>query len=123
MSEVQGKLIIKNETKEYGSNGFKKREFVIETDSQYPQKIIIELIKDKCELLDSYSVGDDIKVNYNLNGREWINPQGEAKYFNSIQGWRIESLSQAAPAQELPPLDQFAPAPDLSNDEPDDLPF
>ena len=73
-------------------------------------------------LLNSYSVGQDVKVSINLRGREWINPQGEAKYFNSVQGWRIESLAQAAPSQ-APPAEQFQPAPDLSSDEPDDLPF
>lgn len=92
MSEVTGKLIVKNETKEFGNNGFTKREFVIETDSQYPQKILIELIKDKCSLIDAFEVGEVIKVYYNLNGREWINPEGVAKYFNSINGWRIEKM-------------------------------
>lgn len=121
--ELTGKLIVINETKEYGSNGFKKREFVIETENEkYPQKILIEVIQDKCNLLDNYSIGDSIKVSYNINGREWINPQGEAKYFNSVQGWRIENLAQAAP-QNITPADQLEPAPDLSANEPDDLPF
>ena len=47
----------------------------------------------------------------------------EAKYFNSIQGWRIENLSQAPQASNLPPVDQFQPATNVSDDEPDDLPF
>ena len=61
----------------------------------------------------------------NLRGREWINPQGEAKYFNAIQGWRIENLQQAqAPAgTAVPPADAFEPATDLTEDEPNDLPF
>lgn len=122
--EVIGKVKLIGETQTFGNNGFRKREMVVTTDEQYPQMIMIEFVQDKVDLLNSYAVGQDVKVSINLRGREWINPQGEAKYFNSIQGWRIENLSQAAPAQELPPLDQFAPAPDLSsNDEPDDLPF
>jgi len=92
---VKGKLKVKGETKEFGSNGFKKREIVITTEDQYPQHILIELIKDKCSLIDGYHVDDEIEVSYNLNGREWINPQGEAKYFNAIQGWKIEGVSQA----------------------------
>lgn len=121
--EVIGKIKLVGETQTFGSNGFRKRELVVTTDEQYPQMIMIEFIQDKVDLLNSYAVGQDVKVSINLRGREWINPQGEAKYFNSIQGWRIENLSQAASAQELPPLDQFEPAPDLSSDEPDDLPF
>jgi len=121
--EVIGKIKLVGETQTFGSNGFRKRELVVTTDEQYPQMIMIEFIQDKVDLLNSYAVGQDVKVSINLRGREWVNPQGEAKYFNSIQGWRIENLSQASSTQELPPLDQFEPAPDLSSDEPDDLPF
>ncbi len=120
--EVIGKIKLIGETQTFGSNGFRKRELVVTTDEQYPQMLMIEFIQDKVDLLNSYSVGQDVKVSINLRGREWINPQGEAKYFNSIQGWRIENLSQAAP-QDLPPAGQFEPAPDLMSDEPDDLPF
>ena len=121
--EVIGKIKLINETQTFGSNGFRKREIVVTTDEQYPQMILIEFIQDKCDLLDSYQVGQDVKVSINLRGREWINPQGEAKYFNSVQGWRIENLTQVA-SQSIPSADNFAPAPDLSSDnEPDDLPF
>lgn len=108
MNELAGKLLVKNETKSYGDNGFTKRDFVIETESQYPQKILIELIKDKCSLLDSFNIGDSLKVSYNINGREWINPEGAAKYFNSIQGWRIdkvEAQTQSNEAQNEPQKD------------------
>ncbi len=121
--EVIGKIKLIGETQTFGSNGFRKRELVVTTDEQYPQMIMVEFVQDKVDLLNSYSVGQDVKVSINLRGREWINPQGEAKYFNSIQGWRIESLAAGAPSQELPPMDQFESAPDLSSDEPDDLPF
>jgi hypothetical protein len=74
--------------------------------------ILIEFVQDKCDLLNTYKVGQDVKISINLRGREWINPEGVAKYFNSIQGWRIENLAQAA-SQNTPPVDQFQPAPDL----------
>ena len=121
--EVIGKIKLIGETQTFGSNGFRKRELVVTTDEQYPQMLMIEFIQDKVDLLNSYAVGQDVKVSINLRGREWINPQGEAKYFNSIQGWRIENLSQSTPQQDLPPVDQFEPAPDLTDEEPDDLPF
>lgn len=94
--EISGRLKQIDETKAFGTNGFRKREFVVTTDEQYPQHIMIELTQDKCDLLDNYRVGQSVKVSLNLRGREWVNPQGETKYFNSIQGWRIESLDQAA---------------------------
>jgi hypothetical protein len=122
--EVIGKVQLIGDVQTFGANGFQKRELVVTTDDQYPQMIMIEFVQDKCDLLNNYKVGQDVKVAINLRGREWINPAGEAKYFNSIQGWRIESLSQAAGAgSNLPPVDQFQPAADVSDAEPDDLPF
>jgi len=123
--EIQGKIKLIGETQSIGSNGFRKRELVLTTEEQYPQHIMVEFIQDKTDLLDNYQVGQQIKVGINLRGREWINPQGEAKYFNSIQGWRIENLQQAAPASAAPvaPAQAFEPATDLPEDEPNDLPF
>ena len=122
--EVTGKIKLINETQTFGASGFRKRELVLTTDEQYPQMLAIEFIQDKTDLLNSFQVGQDVKVSINLRGREWINPQGEAKYFNSIQGWRIENLAQAAPSQEnLPPVEQFQTTDDFTENEPDDLPF
>jgi hypothetical protein len=101
------------------SPSFTKRELVIVTDEQYSQTIMIEFPQGKCNNeLDQIVPGDTVKVSINLGGREWVNPQGETKYFNSIKGWRIEKLQSAAPAQ-MPP----APATDFKEEEHDDLPF
>ena len=72
------------------SASFKKRELVVTTEEQYPQHILIEFAQDKCDLLNNLQVGQDVNVSINLRGREWVNPQGETKYFNSIQGWKID---------------------------------
>ena len=123
--ELQGKIKLIGETKTFGNNGFRKREVVITTQEQYPQSILVEFIQDKCDLLNNFAVGQDVKISINIRGREWTNPQGEVKYFNSIQGWRIESL-QPEMSQNLPPIppeDAFEPATDINTEEPDDLPF
>jgi len=77
--------------------------------------------------LDAYKPGQDVKIGINLRGREWVSPQGETKYFNSIQGWRIENLQAAAPQGNvpppMPPADAFEPATSVSKDQEDDLPF
>ena len=91
--EVQGKIKMIDDTKTFGSSGFRKREVVVTTEEQYPQHILVEFVQDKCDLLDKFQVGQPVKIGVNLRGREWVNPQGETKYFNSIQGWRIESLA------------------------------
>jgi len=99
------------------SEKFKKRELVVTTDEQYPQHVLIEFVQNNTDLLNKFKVGDEVKVHINLGGREWINPQGEAKYFNSVKGWRIEKLA-TAPNQEHAPV-----AVAELEEEPDDLPF
>ena len=124
--EIQGKIKLIGETQTFGSNGFRKREVVITTEEQYPQHIMVEFVQDKTDLLDNYQVSQQVKININLRGREWVNPQGETKYFNSIQGWRIENLQQESSNSEIPPIppaDAFEPAGDLNEDDHDDLPF
>ncbi|MCF6297619.1 MAG: DUF3127 domain-containing protein [Flavobacteriaceae bacterium] len=122
--EVTGKIKKIDETKTFGSNGFRKREMVVTTSEQYPQMILIEFIQDKCDILDSYKVDDDVKVSINLRGREWINPQGEAVYFNSVQGWRMEKSQEEASATAPPvPSMETIESSSTSDNEPDDLPF
>ena len=123
--EIQGKIKLINETQQI-TDTFKKREVVITTEEQYPQHIMVEFIQDKTDLLTNYEVGQNVKISINLRGREWINPQGEAKYFNTIQGWRIENLDSQTSSTEVPPVppaDAFEPVDDLNEDDYDDLPF
>ena len=123
--EVSGKIKWIDETKTYGNNGFRKREVVITTEEQYPQQILIEFIQDKCELLNTYQVGQNVKIGINLRGREWTNPEGETKYFNSIQGWRIDTLENDSTTEipPIPPPTSFEPAEGDANEVDDDLPF
>ncbi len=93
--EIQGKIHVIKDTQTFGSNGFKKREMVLTTNEQYPQMILIEFVQDKCDILDKYQPNDEVKININIRGREWINPKGEAVYFNSLEGWRIEKNNDA----------------------------
>jgi hypothetical protein len=124
--EVQGSIKVIGEVQEISAT-FKKRELVVTTDEQYPQTISIEFVQDKTDLLNSFEVGQNVKVNINLRGREWKNPQTkEIKYFNSIQGWRIELIEVASQKEDLPPLDNlspFEPASDSKDEDLDDLPF
>ena len=114
--EVNGKIKVINPTQNVSAT-FKKREIVVSTDEQYVQHILIEFTQDKCDLLDKFKVGQNVKVGINLRGREWVNPQGETKYFNSIQGWSIfENGEQSANNIEVK-------EPVSVSNEHDDLPF
>jgi hypothetical protein len=127
--EVTGRVKMIDQTKEVGSSGFKKRDIVVTTDEQYPQHILVQFVQDKCDLLNNFQVGEQVKIDINLRGREWTNPQGETVYFNTIQGWRIGKLqaeapgAPTAPSPAMPTPETFAPATNLNEEEPDDLPF
>jgi single-strand DNA-binding protein len=129
--EVTGKLRAISDTKQV-SERFTKREFVLElADGKYPQTVLFQLTGDRCANLDSFQVGDEVRLEFNLRGREWKSPQGDVKYFNSLDVWRIESAraqQQQGSRGRRPtggdPFDQSPPR----MDEPrpgdvDDLPF
>ena len=128
--ELQGTVKKIGETQTFAS-GFQKRELVLLTDEQYPQVIQIDFLSDKIDLLNNVSEGESVKVGINIRGREWTNPQGEVKYFNSISGWRLEKVSGENTNTEAPQPNTFqTPAP-ATNDNPfadeqddqDSLPF
>ena len=114
--EIEGILkVIKDE--QQVSDKFKKREIVVTTDETYPQHILIELNQDKCNMVDNRNVGDKVKVHVNIRGRVWEDKtKGVDRYFNTIQGWKIELISQGtAPVAQ--------PAPDTPAEGVDDLSF
>jgi len=121
--EVTGKIKFIDTTKEVGSSGFKKRDVVVTTDEQYPQHILVQFVQDKCDLLNGYKVGESVKIDINLRGREWINPQGETVYFNTVLGWRISKLDVSKQTPPPMPAAEFPPATNLNEEEHDDLPF
>ena len=88
--QLQGMLKSKSQTQQV-SDKFQKREFVLTSDfdGKYPQHILIQTTQDKCSLLDSFNEGDLLTVDINIKGREWIDANGLAKYFNSIEAWKI----------------------------------
>lgn len=73
---------------------FSKREFIVETQEEYKQYLLLQVTKDKCGLLDSYKKGDNAVVSLNLRGRLWTNPQGEEKCFNTLECWKISKASE-----------------------------
>lgn len=96
--EAQGLIHSIDQTREYGQNGFTKREFVIKLTgegekAEYPNYVALEFLKDKCALLDQFQIGDEVKVTFNLSGRLWNAPGKPEKCFTSLQAWRIESAS------------------------------
>ena len=127
--EVTGQLKLKYDTQKV-SDKFQKRDFVLATDlsTPYPQFVSFQVTQDKCTMLDSFNQGDEIKVQFNLRGREWSGPQG-IKFFNTLEAWKIEKASgsqSSAPAQNNNSSmseNTSAPVFNSSISDADDLPF
>jgi hypothetical protein len=98
---------------------FRKREFILtDNSSQYPQHISFQLTQDRCPILDPIQIGDTVTVHFNLRGREWTSPQGEIKYFNTLEAWKIDRNASASANQPVEHYENI-PAPQ----DKDDLPF
>lgn len=89
--EIKGTIKTIGEVQTFGT-GFQKREFILVTHEQYPQPLSIEVIQDKIDILNPFQEGEDATVGINLKGREWVSPQGEMKYFNTIVAWKITKI-------------------------------
>lgn len=128
MFKLQGTVKVINDTVQV-TEKFAKREFVVEdTSSMYPQMIMFQSVQDKCSMLDAVTEGDQVEVSFNLRGREWTSPQGEVKYFNTLDAWRIEKVGQGMPQggpsdMNLNPVASEIPSASTDSAEDDDLPF
>jgi len=122
--DLQGKILEIFETVQI-NDSFKKREFIVEyaDNPNYPELIKFELTQDRCDLLNDFQVNQEVEVWFNIKGRKWTDPQGEDKYFNSLQAWKLQPI-QSSETSEDPSKDLKEPE-WLSNnpEEEDDLPF
>lgn len=132
MFKLTGTVKVVNSTVQV-SEKFSKREFVVtDTSSMYPQDILFQATQDKCSLLDAVQPGEQVEVSFNLRGREWTSPQGEIRYFNTLEAWRVEKVGAGMPqgmpqggpsAMSLDPMTAAPSAAVNTSSEDDDLPF
>lgn len=127
MAELFGKLYFIGQIQEI-SPSFIKKEFVIQTDAEYPQHIKLELHQDRVDIIDSFSLGDSVKVFVNIKGRKWTDETGQDKFFNTLQAWKVEKIQVASPAaaptQSVPSQNTaFPPSTTNQEEDDDDLPF
>ena len=93
------------------SEKFSKREFVVTdmSEAQYPQDIMLEFTQDKVSLLDNFGIGQEVEVSFNLRGREWTSPQGDVKYFNTLNAFKLEAIGEAQVAIDISSDDEALP--------------
>ena len=116
--EITGKLHAIFDTAQV-SERFTKREFVVSIadNPKYPQLVQFQLTGDRVSQLDDLAVGDDVRIEFSLRGREWTSRQGEVKYFNSLDVWSIEPEGAGRGRDDEPPVPTHEPVFD------DDVPF
>jgi single-stranded DNA-binding protein len=125
--EATGKVYAISETKQV-SDRFSKREFVLELadNPKYPQLVAFEFTGDRCAVLDDFSVGDQVRVEFQLRGREWRSPNGDTKYFNTLSAWSLDLVGERRTTQRSARGGAGAPLVDESvfgrNDD-SDIPF
>ena len=123
MYEASGTIKLINDTQTFPS-GFSKREFVITTEhDKYPQDLKFEVVKDRCDMLDEYEVGQRVQLNFDIRGNEY-----KDRYYVNLSCWKIQAAEggggggapAAAPASGSEPS-----AADLrkEDDFDDDIPF
>ncbi|MDH5397044.1 MAG: DUF3127 domain-containing protein [Cyclobacteriaceae bacterium] len=123
--EIKGKIVELSDLQQV-TDTFQKREFVVEyaENPSYPEFLKFETIQDRCSILSNVKVNDEVMVSFNLKGRKWTDRNGEVKYFNSLQAWRLTPAENGVAqnqdqASEVPEWVQQAP----ENTEEDQLPF
>ena len=116
--ETTGRLHALSQTKQV-TERFRKREFVVELSDnpRFPQYVQFELTGDRCDQLDGYEIGDGVRVEFSLRGREWKSPKGETKYFNSLDVWTLARVSNGGASPD--PFGNDEPPPPSD----DDVPF
>ena len=118
--EIEGKLYKKFET-ESKTPSFQAREFVILiSESNYPQHIKFQLTQDRCSIIDKYNEGEQIKVFFDLRGREW-----NEKFFTNLNAWRVEQISNEPESAPFPleEMDGIEENSTSAEDDFGDLPF
>jgi len=100
--ELLGKLVEINPTEQM-SERFKKRTFALditESGSEYKNYAKLQAVQSRCELLDNFKVGDDVKVCFNVRGNRW-EKDGKVNYITTLDAWKINKVDaqQQAPQQ------------------------
>ena len=109
---ITGKVKFVDEVREFGSNGFRKHQVVVETgDGRWDNPIPVEFTKDNIELSKELKVGDQVQIQSRINGREWQGKDGITKWFTSISGYKVtkENSGEAnEPSSSFDTYDEYA---------------
>lgn len=108
--ELKCKFKQQNDVVERGTFKSRKVWVIDDENADYPQTIEVEVAQDKVNLFSDFRPGQPLTLSINLRGREWTNPQGEVKVFNTLQCWKVttdevkdQQEEEAAPTMKAAP--------------------
>lgn len=100
------------------SDKFSKREFVVTVpDEKYPQDIKLEVVNDKCDALNQFSVGQEVLVEFNLRGNEYND-----RFYVNLSAWKVTAVGDAPKLPTPQSQSRNTPVPPSFDDD-DDIPF
>lgn len=102
--ELTGTIKAIGQTQQVNDN-FSKREFVIEVkNGSYTDLVALQFVKDRTNKLDGYNIGDNIRVHFNIQSKEY-----NGRYFTNLTAWGIAKEQQEAQPTKQPQDDQPLP--------------
>ena len=124
-TKVRGIVHFIDETKTYGQKGFRKRLVVLEQDNErFTNFIPVEFTNDNCDTVDSLNVGDDVEVDYRLNGRKWQkDASSEVKYFLNAEGTKFQVVGSQPARKSADASDANAALAEAAAQDDDEPPF
>ena len=114
--EVKGKVIqlLAPVTGQGKKGTWRKQEFILETQSQYPKKVCLSLWGDKIEQF-KVSTGDTVVASVELESREY-----NSRWYTEARAWKVDKIG-AGGGTSGPPPDQEPFYTESASSE--DLPF
>lgn len=119
--DITGKLIqiLPEETGEGRNGPWKKQNFIIETQEQFPKKVCITVWGDKIDL-NSFGVDKMVTASINIESREY-----NGRWYTDVKAWRLINAQPESGTPEPPGSipHESEPPDDIPDDPTNDLPF
>lgn len=126
--ELKGKVIavfnVQSGVSKTG-NEWKKQEFLLETQENYPKKVCFTLFN---KLEQCPSIGEEVVVHFDIDSHEY-----NGRWYNQVTAWKVEKETSSPATQQAPAIQgqqPTNPAPSVNNAAPsatnvsdDDIPF
>ena len=93
--ELEGKVFQilpeQSGTSQKTGNNWRKQEFVIETEEQYPKKAVFNTWNDSVDAVKELKVGEKVRVYFRVQSREY-----NERWYTDLTAWRIVKIKEEA---------------------------